>query len=228
MPDIDVCVSAKSFGSSRILMDIRFSLEAGRATAVLGDSGIGKTTLLRIIAGLDQHFDGNISGSHRIGMVFQEPRLLPWLTASQNVEIVGATPARAEALLRQVGLPDAAALYPRQLSLGMARRAALARALAVEPELLILDEPFASLDAAAAAGLRSLVAELCSAGQMTVLIVSHDSSDVAALADRALILSGRPARLVNDMRFDMPPRQRGEQEHDAIAGRLKAALAAAS
>ena len=228
MSDVTVQIASKAFGATPILQGIRFTLERGRTTALLGSSGIGKTTLLRIIAGLDPQFEGSVAVPQRIGMVFQEPRLLPWLSTVRNVEVVGTTHDRASALLDQVGLPAAASLYPRQLSLGMARRAALARALAIEPELLILDEPFASLDPTAADGLRRLVKDLCEQGNVTALLVSHDSGDVAAIADRALILSGRPARLMRDVSFDVAPEQRCAGDLDAIASQLRSILASAN
>ncbi len=228
MTDVEVQVANKVFGATPILQDIRFTLERGRTTALLGPSGIGKTTLLRIIAGLDPQFEGSVAVPPRIGMVFQEPRLLPWFSTLRNIEIVGTTGERAAALLDQVGLPAAASLYPRQLSLGMARRVVLARALAIEPELLILDEPFASLDPTAADGLRRLVKDLCEQGNVTALLVSHDSGDVAAIADRALILSGRPARLMRDVSFDVAPEQRCAGDLDAIASQLRSILASAN
>lgn len=228
MADVEVQVANKVFGATPILQDIRFTLERGRTTALLGPSGIGKTTLLRIIAGLDPQFEGSVAVPPRIGMVFQEPRLLPWFSTLRNIEIVGTTGERAAALLDQVGLPAAASLYPRQLSLGMARRVVLARALAIEPELLILDEPFASLDPTAADGLRRLVKDLCEQGNVTALLVSHDSGDVAAIADRALILSGRPARLMRDVSFDVAPEQRCAGDLDAIASQLRSILASAN
>ena len=228
MTDVEVQVANKVFGATPILQDIRFTLERGRTTALLGPSGIGKTTLLRIIAGLDPQFEGSVAVPPRIGMVFQEPRLLPWFSTLRNIEIVGTTGERAAALLDQVGLPAAASLYPRQLSLGMARRVVLARALAIEPELLILDEPFASLDPTAADGLRRLVKDLCEQGNVTALLVSHDSGDVAAIADRALILYGRPARLMRDVSFDVAPEQRCAGDLDAIASQLRSILASAN
>ena len=228
MADVEVQVANKVFGATPILQDIRFTLERGRTTALLGPSGIGKTTLLRIIAGLDPQFEGSVAVPQRIGMVFQEPRLLPWLSTVRNVEVVGTTHDRASALLDQVGLPAAASLYPRQLSLGMARRAALARALAIEPELLILDEPFASLDPTAADGLRRLVKDLSEQGNVTALLVSHDSGDVAAIADRALILYGRPARLMRDVSFDVAPEQRSAGDLAAITNQLRSILASAN
>ncbi|MCB1431019.1 MAG: ABC transporter ATP-binding protein [Alphaproteobacteria bacterium] len=228
MSDVTVQIASKAFGATPILQGIRFTLERGRTTALLGSSGIGKTTLLRIIAGLDPQFEGSVAVPQRIGMVFQEPRLLPWLSTVRNVEVVGTTHDRASALLDQVGLPAAASLYPRQLSLGMARRAALARALAIEPELLILDEPFASLDPTAADGLRRLVKDLSEQGNVTALLVSHDSGDVAAIADRALILYGRPARLMRDVSFDVAPEQRSAGDLAAITNQLRSILASAN
>ncbi len=167
-PDaLDLRVRAKSFvapdGARRaVLGDIRLRARPGEVLALLGRSGSGKSTLLRIALGLDADFDGHVTLPHgRIGAVFQEPRLLPWLTVEANLRLVVSAdmpPPDIAGLLADVGLPDAASLRPGALSLGMARRAALARALAVSPILLVLDEPFVSLDRRLAATLADIVA----------------------------------------------------------------------
>src|SRR5271170_6575741 len=163
---LDVRIDAKSVpepgGELRpILLDVCFSAEPGEFLALFGPSGTGKTTTLRIALGLDPDFQGLVRRPDaRVGVVFQEPRLLPWLTVADNLRLVmsdGASVPDISGLLQQVELPGIEQRRPRELSLGMARRVALARALAVDPQLLVLDEPFASLDPALAARLAGTV-----------------------------------------------------------------------
>src|SRR5262249_28101574 len=146
--------------------------------ALVGPSGCGKTTLLRIIAGLDHDYVGTLQlpDHGRLGMVFQEPRLLPWRTVEQNVRLAApeAREAVLDGLFRTLGRAGHRPHFPGELSLGLARRVALARAFAVEPDLLLLDEPFVSLDAALAARLREELAELVSSRPVTTLLVTHD------------------------------------------------------
>jgi NitT/TauT family transport system ATP-binding protein len=187
-----------------VLRDIRLDIAHGEMVALLGPSGSGKTTLLHILAGLDTRFEGQVAlhpPGARIGVVFQDPRLLPWRRVRENLLLVlprGADPVAADAALAEVGMAEAAPLWPRQISLGMARRVAVARALAIAPELLLLDEPFASLDEASAAGMRALILRLRrDRPRLGVLLVTHDPAEAAELADRALLLGGgRPATLV--------------------------------
>ena len=198
---------------------------------ITGPSGCGKTTLLHIIAGIDRDFAGALSfapqdrGAPCIGYVFQTPRLLPWRTVRENVELV--RPRRTdrmelEGLLSDVGVADMADAYPAQLSGGMARRAALARAFAITPDLLLMDEPFLSLDAAAADRLRSLLLRLVSSRPATVLFVTHDLAEAVELADRILVLSPSPGRVVAEMPIALPrDRQRDRDTlvalHDELA-----------
>lgn len=183
--------AAKSFGPQKILSPISLTLEKGKITALMGPSGSGKTTLLRLIAGLD-HDDTQTPKKHlKIGMMFQEPRLLPWKTVLENIEITG--PERG--LLRDLDLEDAVALYPRQLSLGMAKRVAFARALALSPDLLLLDEPFTSLDDSRAALMRSLIIAIKDRLNIPVLITTHDRADASALEADIVTLQGKPATL---------------------------------
>jgi ABC-type nitrate/sulfonate/bicarbonate transport system ATPase subunit len=199
---LDVTIERKRYTQTsrvEILRNIHFALRAGEVAAIFGPSGCGKTTILRIVAGLDTEFDGAIRRPDRgrIGMVFQEPRLLPWRTVEQNIRIAApqVTEAALQSLLDTFGLAAHRAHYPGQLSLGLARRVALARAFAVEPEILLLDEPFASLDAALADKLRAELAMLIESRPLTTLLVTHDLDEAILLADRILLLSGQPSQL---------------------------------
>lgn len=190
-------LNGKSFGQTRILGPIRIEIGPTEAVALVGPSGIGKSTLLRLIAGLDSAIDGSITGVGRLGFVFQEPTLLPWRTARDNITLAtGTAPQEADALLRQIGLEDKAALYPAQLSLGQRRRVAIIRAFARRPETLLMDEPFASLDADAATAMRAMLADLLRIRPARLILVTHDETDARMLADRTIRLAGSPAVIV--------------------------------
>lgn len=192
---------ARADAPARVVFD-RFTLDLadGEICAVVGPSGIGKTSLLHIVAGLDDDFSGAVEGRPRpIGYLFQSPRLLPWRTARQNLELVIPDhPEKAAEWLAQVGLAGAENVYPQRLSLGMARRVALARALAVEPALLLLDEPFSALDEATARDMQDLVSAQLKKLRPTALLVTHHWHEAAALAHRVITLDGSPARIVDD------------------------------
>ncbi|MEC8282680.1 MAG: ATP-binding cassette domain-containing protein [Pseudomonadota bacterium] len=163
MSGLRVAVTAKQFGTAPVLADIAFELAAGERAALIGPSGIGKTTLLSLIAGLDSAFGGQITRPPgALAMVFQTPRLLPWRTLAQNITLAhpACTPGRARALLDAVGLAAAADLHPEKASLGMQRRAAMARALAVAPSLILMDEPLVSLDAASSARVQAVMVDV--------------------------------------------------------------------
>ena len=196
---LEVAIAAKRYGARPVLHDVRFRAGAGEVLALLGASGTGKSTTLRIAMGLDTAFEGHVRRPPgRLGVVFQEPRLLPWLNTADNLRLV-ADGAPVADLLAEVGLAGAEGVMPLALSLGMARRAALARALAVQPTLLVLDEPFASLDARRSAGLAALVARRARERGTTVLLATHDLGPALAIADRVLVLAGHPAGLQADI-----------------------------
>ena len=183
------------------LIDVQ--VRAGDRICLLGPSGVGKTTLLNAIAGLDPRLAPMIrlQSGRRVGYLFQEHRLLPWYTVRQNLKLVGAEAGDIDRLLADVGLSDAGDRLPDQLSLGMARRASLARCLAVKPDLLLLDEPFASLDPDRAAELRELIVRLLEGQpQMALICVTHDARDADQLANRLWYMNGQPATL----RWDRP------------------------
>jgi ABC-type nitrate/sulfonate/bicarbonate transport system ATPase subunit len=202
---IDRKVLVAADGTQRVVLrDIAFSIAPGEVIALLGASGIGKSTTLRILLGLDVAFDGRVRrrGSLRAGVMFQEPRLLPWLTVEQNLRLVvtdGMPRPDIAGLLEMVRLPNAPGLYPRQLSLGMARRTALARALAVSPEVLVLDEPFASLDPQLAAALADVVERWTRDTGAAVVLATHDLTQALRMATRVLVLAGVPATLAADV-----------------------------
>jgi ABC-type nitrate/sulfonate/bicarbonate transport system ATPase subunit len=205
------------------LRNLRASVAPSEFCVITGPSGCGKTTLLNIIAGLDRDFAGSVhfepTAPPRIGYVFQNPRLLPWRTVRENIALVQphhSSSPELDALLAEIGLADAAETYPTRLSGGMARRAALARAFAIAPDLLLMDEPFLSLDAAAADRLRGLLLRLVSTRPATVLFVTHDLTEAVQLADRILVLSPAPGRVVTEMPIGLPRAERRDPDTQAM------------
>jgi ABC-type nitrate/sulfonate/bicarbonate transport system ATPase subunit len=202
------CFRAASGGKLEVLGELAFSLGPGEVAALVGPSGCGKTTLLRIVAGLDHDFEGRVTlpAHGTLGMVFQEPRLLPWRSVEQNVRLAApdAGDTNLDALFHTLGLAAHRNYYPGELSLGLARRAALARAFAVEPDLLLLDEPFVSLDDALAGRLREELAELVNRRPVTTLLVTHNVEEAIGLADRLLLLSASPARVLAEVPVARP------------------------
>ena len=194
---ITVDVRQKSFGAVPVLKDIRFTVQKGETLAILGPSGIGKTTLLRLIAGIDARYNGQITRPDNTAIVFQEPVLLPWRSVIDNLLLVHPTLGRAAAwvALEEVGLGDKADLFPGQLSLGQQRRLSLARGFAGQPDLLIMDEPFVSLDAATANTMLRLTEALIAKTRPATIFVTHAPSEAERLATRILTLGGTPATL---------------------------------
>jgi NitT/TauT family transport system ATP-binding protein len=226
---LEVDITAKAFKSAsgkrhEVLAGIRFSLQAGEVAVFVGPSGCGKSTLLRILAGLDQNFEGTVSRRQegRIGMVFQEPRLLPWRSVEDNVRLAAplADEAKLAALFAVLELSAHRSHFPGELSLGLARRVALARAFAVEPDFLILDEPFASLDDNLAARLRDEIATLVASRTIITVLVTHNLDDAVRLGDRLFLLSPRPARVIDELSVATPRRARGEAEIAAIKAEI--------
>jgi len=197
-------VEEKRFGSDAVLGRLSLNLPAGEFVALLGPSGAGKTTLLRMLAGLDEDFRGELFTDDdapdrpACGFLFQEARLMPWLTALQNLVLVTGDKRQARDALESVGLVAAADRFPHQLSGGMQRRVALARAVVCEPRLLLLDEPFVSLDQPSAAALRTQLLEHWRRSRPTVVLVSHDLDEALELADRIVFLGGHPATVVHE------------------------------
>ena len=194
---IRVDLTSKTFGGVPVLGALGFEIAEGETLAILGPSGIGKSTLLRIVAGIDRRFEGRVDRPARVAMVFQEPTLLPWRRAVDNLTLVhpGLTRARAEDMLNRVGLAGRAEAYPGQMSLGQQRRLALARAFAGDPQLLVMDEPFVSLDPDLAESMLALTEALIARSRPATLLVTHARAEAERLADRLLRLDGHPARL---------------------------------
>jgi sulfonate transport system ATP-binding protein len=184
---------ARSFGSETIIGNLNLDIAPGEFVALLGRSGSGKSTLLRALAGLDDEIGGTLDVRGPVSIAFQEPRLVPWKRLWANICLGLRTPAPREvanAALAEVGLRERANAWPLTLSGGEAQRASLARALVREPSLLLLDEPFSSLDALTRIAMHRLVLSLWTLHKPAVLLVTHDVDEALALADRVLVLSG--------------------------------------
>jgi NitT/TauT family transport system ATP-binding protein len=204
----------------KALEDISFSVSAEQFVCVLGPSGCGKTTLLRLMAGLLSptygevifESDSLVSPRHRVGMVFQKANLMPWRTVLENILLpleIQHVPGqealeKARALIELVGLTGFENSLPRDLSGGMAQRVAIARALIHEPDLLLLDEPFGSLDALTRERMGSELTRIWQARRKTVVMVTHSISESLFLADRVLVLSPRPGKLCLDLTVNLP------------------------
>jgi NitT/TauT family transport system ATP-binding protein len=221
-------------GSVVAIERIDLQIAQGEFVAILGPSGCGKSTLLRIIAGLDRPSAGevHVQPNAKIAYVFQDAHLLPWRNVLRNVELplelsgVSRSQRRDAALaaIEQVGLAEAVRRYPAQLSGGMRMRASLARALVTNPDLLLLDEPFAALDEITRAQLDEQLHRLWKSRRLTVLFVTHSITEATFLAQRAVVLTRRPGRVVSDRRIDLPDTReqslRGEPEFARITRSL--------
>jgi NitT/TauT family transport system ATP-binding protein len=232
---LEARVAEKSFRTASgqdvpVIANLSVALEEGETGALIGPSGCGKSTLMRILAGLDRNFDGSVHvpAHGRVGMVFQEPRLLPWRSVEDNVRLAApdANEAEVATLFAALGLAEHRTYFPGELSIGLARRAALARAFAVRPTLLLLDEPFVSLDAPLARQLQHDLARLVESRGMITVLVTHDVDEAIALADRIFMLSARPSHVVGEIRIAMPRAAMSDEERKAVAARIEALRAA--
>jgi len=221
MSAIHIDIAAKTYPAQsgspaqEIFRDFRLDVAKGEFLALLGPSGLGKTTLLNIVAGLDTDYRGAVRFEPplpRVAYAFQNPRLLPWRTVLENVALVlpadAAGGEAARAVLEEVGIADLAGAYPERLSLGQQRRVALARAFAVAPDILLMDEPFTSLDEATSRRLRDLLRRLLAKRPATVMFVTHDEREADELANRVVRLEGTPVRVASDVRAEPAPLSR--------------------
>jgi ABC-type nitrate/sulfonate/bicarbonate transport system ATPase subunit len=214
----------KKFGDLKAVDDVSFDIEEGKFLSIIGPSGCGKTTVLRLISGLEGPTGGRVllrdkevrGPTKRIGFVFQEPALFPWRTVKRNIEfsleLNGMSQEEMERTSREhielVGLEGFESAYPHQLSGGMKQRAGLARALAAEPEILLMDEPFASLDALSREEMQEELFNIWAKERKTFVLVTHSVDEALYLSDRIIILTKRPARI--KMIFENSDKKRRE------------------
>ncbi len=234
-------------GPLQALERCSLTVTAGSFTVIIGPNGCGKSTLLRLVAGLLEPTGGAVSvggrpagaGDGRVGLAFQQPRLVPWRSTRENVALplelagigVAERRARADRALERVGLRPAADLRPRELSGGMAQRAALARALVTDPPVLLLDEPFSALDALTRETFDAELQRLWLERRRTVILVTHSVAEAVALADRVVVMTPRPGRVATAVEIPMPrPRPAdlmGSEEAAGLAAEIRASLASA-
>jgi NitT/TauT family transport system ATP-binding protein len=220
-PLIEIRDATKRFASGPTVLDrLNLEIRAGEFVALIGPSGCGKSTLLRLVAGLEPLSSGSISVAEQstgaagdeIGFVFQEPTLLPWLTAAQNVELpmklrgmaAVTRAAKTREALELARLADKARAYPRQLSGGQKMRVSIARALALSPKILLLDEPFGALDEMTREHLNEELLAIREQQQWTALFVTHSVAEAVFLSHRVVILAANPGRIHTDVRIDLP------------------------
>lgn len=201
--------------------DFELSVKRASFTALIGPSGCGKTTIMRILAGLDQDYTGSVTWDEepRIGFVFQEPRLLPWRTIRQNIMLTAHedfSERELDELTDELGVKDLLDRYPTELSLGLARRASLARAYASRPNVLLLDEPFVSLDEPTAERLRSLLTRIWTSRPVTAIMVTHNVREAIQLADRLVLMKPRPTSVLAEVPVDLPRGPRYPEDVEAV------------
>jgi len=214
---LEIAVESKTFAAvagraaHTVLRNVRLSIAPRSFVVITGPSGCGKSTLLNILAGLDTAFEGSLqfgAADPRLTMIFQTPRLLPWRTVEQNIALAlpdgDARHANIPDLLARVGLSGAETAYPERLSLGMQRRVAIARGFMVEPDILLMDEPFVSLDDPTASGLRTLVVELWQRHKATIVCVTHDRTEAVRLATRVVQMGVLDETMTSSIVSDKP------------------------
>ncbi|CAK9888763.1 MULTISPECIES: ABC transporter ATP-binding protein [Pseudomonas] len=223
-------------GWQSVLEDFDLQLALGEVITILGPSGVGKSSLLRVLAGLQQARAGSVSllgeplqGPHpRLAVAFQDPSLLPWLSLESNVAFgldfarqprlaASERRARIDHAIEAVGLQHAREQYPAQLSGGMAQRTALARCLARQPQVLLLDEPFGALDEVTRADMQQLLLQLIARHNTAAILITHDIDEALLLSDRVLLLGNHPARTLGQWHIDLPqPREQRVEELGAL------------
>lgn len=224
MTDVHIDIKNKTYTTAdsrqhTAIANLSLSLPTNEFICLVGPSGCGKTTLLNIIANLDQQYKGEILLGQqqlqpKIGYIFQSPRLLPWRTVRENIELVldeQQSPEIIDSLLESMQLTDCQNAYPQHLSLGMSRRVAIIRAFAVNPQILLMDEPFVSLDAPTARQVRNLLIELWQQRPHTILFVTHDIREAIAMADRLVFLSAAPMSVISEIEISIPRKDRDDE-----------------
>ncbi|HWO99551.1 MAG TPA: ATP-binding cassette domain-containing protein [Methylococcus sp.] len=235
---IEIHITRKEFPAATkadpvaVIGPLDLTLTDAEFICLVGPSGCGKTTLLHLVAGLDRDFEGQIRFAGidtrpHIGYVFQEPRLLPWRTVRQNIELASPPdeidPHLIDHLLAVMDLTSVQHQFPERLSLGMSRRVALARAFSIRPDLLLMDEPFVSLDAPTSRRIRELLLKVWEERPHTVLFVTHDLREAIALADRIVFLTSRPMKVIEQVEVKEPREQRQREAWvEAFRGQLLA------
>ena len=231
---LSVNIREKSFVENAVVLkDVQLQVKSAEVVAITGPSGCGKTTLLNLIAGLDSQFEGEITvngaqgmDSLTIGVVFQNPRLMPWLTAIDNLLLVMKGDSQenleiCEQKLEQTGLMDARDYYPHQMSGGMQRRLAMARAFVNRPSVLLFDEPFSSLDVPTADRQRRLLTELCRETKPLVIFITHDLREAIAISDRIVFMSSSPSKVEDEYLVELEgARKVNDPEVDGIYSQL--------
>jgi NitT/TauT family transport system ATP-binding protein len=215
--------------SFNVIQNLQFEQQSDQFICLVGPSGCGKTTLLNIIGGLDSDYEGDIQIDKKIentnaSFVFQTPRLLPWRTVLENIQLANETnlsPDTIEQLLLELGLKNSLNSYPHHLSLGMQRRVALARAFSVNSDLLLMDEPFVSLDQPTARKARQLLLKLWQTQPKTLIFVTHDIEEAIQLADRILFLSESPSTIIDDIAIKAPRSERTPEHINSFRNQLR-------
>ncbi len=221
MNDINVQIQDKSYLNSadnttkQVIKNLSLSLKGNEFVCLVGHSGCGKTSLLNILAGLDLDFTGNVTLGitlPKIGYIFQTPRLLPWRTVAENISLAtSCQPDSLDFFLESMDLSHEKNHYPAQLSLGMNRRVAIARAFASNPDLLLMDEPFVSLDSPTARKVRRLLIDLWAKRPHKVLFVTHDLREAITLADRLIFLDSKPMTVLKEIAVTIPRAERDNE-----------------